>query len=558
MEERLKRWCSLSDVPYPGNRIFVGQNRIDDEGPSSGTASQTGTLNQGSTTTTPVSTIGPTSVSSASAVSALANLLEAKKWKKKLLTPEKVAQHELAREAVQCIEFLMPTEFLLKPDDFVLGTLLLHYDLDIATATSHTLQAIVLRNPDLRVPIIRQVLQLILHYTSCTAPLYAPSIAAEENNTHVLLTELLALLDLWALATFHEQLPTAQSLTNYSSTSAPPVPRKQYWTTSQAASLLDEIEAFALVSLCDAVPFVRSSALSILGAIEAIREQFSLLDHNRGYVSPIYCYFHQTYSILITPSLTWLIRAHGTSIMQKVRYDYVLDAAQGMADQVTIVRVLSCFASQIESSVLLTSLAALFQPSDKILLKIEQCATSSQDVLWSYIISQLAYTLIDNQEVMGPGSSNVLRIARAILLHRVETWRSIAQSNGQFSATTPPSLTFAVVATSANSLSGSAFAFSSTPANVFQVAQFSSEAVHANLPALYRNVHTLFFSMSASVPAQNVPVTFNFDEAAAQASMKLDEATKAEEYGIQNSLASYLAYYFRVCSSQNTYTHQLN
>jgi len=33
----VKRWCALSEVPYPANRIFVGQNRIDDDGPNTGT-----------------------------------------------------------------------------------------------------------------------------------------------------------------------------------------------------------------------------------------------------------------------------------------------------------------------------------------------------------------------------------------------------------------------------------------------------------------------------------------------------------------------------------------
>jgi len=226
----------------------------------------------------------------------------------------------------------MPTQFLLKPDDFVMGSLLLHYDADIAAATSHALQALVLRNRDLRVPIIRQVLQLTLQYMSCQAPLYAPALGAEENNSFSLLNELLALLDLWALATFHEQLPTTQQKSTLPPASPDPSnanpagptpaqaqqPRISYWTPAQAAALLDEVEAVALVGLCDAIPYVRSTALAIIGAVEALREQFSLLDHNRG--------------------LTWLMKVHGTSIMQKVRYEYVLDAAQGMADQVTIVR----------------------------------------------------------------------------------------------------------------------------------------------------------------------------------------------------------------------------
>jgi len=93
-----------------------------------------------------------------------------------------LALHELAKEAIQCVEFLKPTEQLLKSDEFILGPLLLHYDNEIATATSHALQTLILKYPDLRVHIVRQVLHLVIYYMSCSAPMYAPQPGIEENN----------------------------------------------------------------------------------------------------------------------------------------------------------------------------------------------------------------------------------------------------------------------------------------------------------------------------------------------------------------------------------------
>ena len=119
--------------------------------------------------------------------------------------------------------------------------------------------------------------------------------------------------------------------------------------------------------------------------------------------------------------------------MQKARYEYILEAAQGIEDQVAVA-------------------------TDKILVKIEQCAASRQELLWSFVLSNIGYTLIDYQESLGVGSTVVLRIARNILLHRVETWRTIAQTNGASSATSPPVMAVTTTITASSLLAGQVLA----------------------------------------------------------------------------------------------------
>jgi len=42
VEERAKRWCMASEVPFPGNKIFIGLHRLDDGESSTGTLGGSG------------------------------------------------------------------------------------------------------------------------------------------------------------------------------------------------------------------------------------------------------------------------------------------------------------------------------------------------------------------------------------------------------------------------------------------------------------------------------------------------------------------------------------
>jgi hypothetical protein len=585
VEDRIRRWCVQSGLVWNGGKLMTV---LDDEvtattptaisatpaslsssssSASSGSASPTLPTAATSAASTVTASSGDSSPSSATGGSSAANAansdnggnggkamgqanqagaqsalgggpLSDKKWKRKLLTPEKMTIHSIAKEAIGCIELLEPASLLVPHKDFFIGQLLLHYDVDISQAVSIQLQKMIVQQPHLRPLIVTHMLSFIVQFLGCQIPLHAPPAQAEENNVYALFTQLLMLLDLWSLS-LHREATTGTTTTSSDSTAASTAsPSSQSPSSSSSSSsstrgtssktpppptqavplmtLLDRVESVAVVALCEATPVARVTAFSLANAVEVLRDRNGLGHYNKG--------------------ISWLLRVAGTTIVQRARHALLTDIAQG---QPSLVRM----------------------ASDRVVLKVEQAALSRQELLWSYILAEIISALIERQLQMGPGATAVLRFTRGLVMHRVDAWKIIgaASSTSGINIALPAFVAAPFTATATAGPSPTADSDSSSPANLLQSAQTIAgyPDVHfryfGNLPVLYRNIHTVLFSAMAAAPGSGIddPQSTNFQETATSsellsaAAQYVDETSRREESSLQSYLSSYLAFWFK-------------
>ena len=355
-------------------------------------------LGVGSSTTTisvPLNPAGPNASSSsgnASTSTRKAAWPFSSKRKAGGVPPEKYTLADVAREAIGALDLALASVHVLQPgDELFIGNLLLHHDEEIAQSISLQLQQAMLTRANLRPVILKSLCQMATSLITGAWALYAPSqprsftanvssgvLHAEPNNVLALLAQVLLFVDLWNLASLLKTKAAAKlgkqgengspnDAAKASAASAPPPP-----------SLLDELDALAFICLANPAPMVRHTALSLGQSLETLRETFGL--PNRG--------------------VAWSIRQVETPLLQRARFAYLKETAQGVDSKVTV-------------------------KSDAMPLKIEAAASSHQDGFWPHVLAELSHALVDS-----PSTYQAVVAARFLITQYTSVWRGIVTSSG--------------------------------------------------------------------------------------------------------------------------------
>lgn len=512
VEGRIRFWCGLSGIIFPTSRIT----------PQFGSSSAPA----GSTSQVPAAGLfsvedevfslqgvepfasGLTSVATAAAPSSTAPnslLTAASTRKKKGFAVDKPGLHEVGKESLLAAPLILPDvmdRVAGASPEWNLAIFLQHPDTEVAIAASHAMQSAVVSASVGRAEIIRQLVSSIVCHITIGSPLYAPMATTEDNALCSLVCHLLLLLDLWALTTKPSDVELDYDF----------------------AGVFDEVEAIGVVSLCDSSPFVRLTALSILSSVQTLRESHNVQNQSKGFL--------------------WLLQQHNSDIVQRARFALILHLAGGISDKVNLPA----------------------QLIDKDALRIEHCAYSRQELLWTFILSEMMGVWVDHQLSIGPGASQVLRMVRHVGVYRLEIWRSLALSEGAALASihpwvansqSSPSLRncslplppFALNNMAALTSGAAANADGGfVPTNLFASALSISGGVDVvqrcmiNLPLVHRHTHAMIFSAMACIPSA--------------LERRAEGAVDGTLGATEEPLSEYEQYVYDLCKTEQTALHK--
>jgi hypothetical protein len=465
VENRVRFWYNLCGINYPSTPVLPSFLSSASSGGSNQQQSSSSSLDDdfaGLFSSTSVFS-GLTSVAAPSSQANIAAAYSSASTsnRKKKAFSDKPGVHDVGKEALLAAPLILSDvieRVSASAQDWNIAIFLQHHDPDVAVAAAHALQSAIVSGAAGRGEIVHQLVSNILAHMTMGCPLYAPMATAEDNAVLNLLSHLLVLIDLWILSPSH-----SDDSTDY-----------------DFATLFDEVEALAVFCFCDSSPTVRLTALSILSAVQALRDRHDLSNQNKGFL--------------------WLIQQHNSDIVQRARLSLMLHLVGGLEDKVNLPP----------------------QLLDKDALRVEHCAVSRQELLWSFVLAETMASWVDNQLSLGPGASQVLRMVRHVAVVKVEVWKTLAYSDGSalpsinpWSSTAPSalnlrncSLPLPQFALNGTSLVGSLSVDASSGAsNILSVAQAMCSGMDvaqrcmANLPLIHRHVHVLLLASMACIPA---------------------------------------------------------
>ena len=240
---------------------------------------------------------------------------------------------DLINEAISSLTITMPKKnnFFLDPQLFI-AQYLIHTDPQLCETTSLTLQSIMKNYPESRIEVIQGMITLTLKYNdNFTACL------------ETLLSHLIMLLDYWNFLNYQERSNYNQddlgSKSNIRSVKRLAVSPIQVTCNKPLPETVIEGDALVLINLCHPNPKIRLLALQVANSL------YALSDHNPN-------------------SLSNILFTMGETIVQKARFRYLLNLANGLPQKVNI-------------------------PKDSPLTTIEAIALSDNQYLWSYTLAEI-------------------------------------------------------------------------------------------------------------------------------------------------------------------------
>mmetsp|Transcript_34161 Transcript_34161/g.85733 ORF Transcript_34161/g.85733 Transcript_34161/m.85733 type:complete len:2326 (-) Transcript_34161:173-7150(-) len=236
---------------------------------------------------------------------------------KKPCPNDKLVLLELFKECILSIPLSLPADIMskLSTDPSFFGQLIVHDDNDLAELCSHSMQHIMFNNPQHRIALVQGLVNFAKQYDY-----------QEPIGMQVALSQLLLLLNLW-VSLKYEDGASAQAAHN-----DPP------------ASLIKEIEALAMVNLCQPFANIRCMCLQLVRTMAGLK-------------------------VDIPPTVSYVLDCRSEPIMQRARYRFLLDTNHGV-DQVRVVR-------------------------SETQLDIGDVAKSDNDQLWTYVLAEVGNACVD-------------------------------------------------------------------------------------------------------------------------------------------------------------------
>ncbi|KAL6073556.1 GH25 family lysozyme M1 (1,4-beta-N-acetylmuramidase) [Balamuthia mandrillaris] len=263
---------------------------------------------------------------------------EVRKLHKRILNPPNQILIDLYREAVACTPLLLPNgiiAMMTNPNES-LTKILIHNVDELACIASHALQNILISSPAHRSAILQGVVNVTMAQKSYE----------ETTCLYTLFSQLLLFTDICIERQYAEKFTSSQQ------TFSPPS--------------LHEGEAIALLHLCHPNPDIRRLCLKFLHAWSVLCSS-----HDETSASQILC-------------------AQKEAIIQKARFRFLLNAAEG-----------------ISSSVLVSH--------DSPIPSIKEIAMSDQTELWAYILCEIGRACVEM------GHEKTLGIVRRLLEERLQS-----------------------------------------------------------------------------------------------------------------------------------------